>query len=360
MTIKRTKAFAAIVAALVVPALLATSPALAAPTGGSPGHHHPAPAPQAQLIASGLQGTTGSTIGPDGALYLTEGAIGQITRVDPRTGATSVYASGLPVSVIGIAGAIDIDFVGRTAYVLVSVVGDDATGPNGPGSSVDGIYRVDGPTSFTVVADIGAWSLANPPETDFFLSRGVQFALQATRSGFLVTDGHHNRLLKVSRSGEISEVATFGNTVPTGLAVDGRTVYLAEAGPVPHLPETGRILALSPRSPEPRVVAGGYSLMIDVEFGRCDVLYGLSQGDSPGDVPDGSPALGDSGELLRVNRDGTMTPVVSALDLPTSLEFVRDTALVVTLNGEVWRVDNVSGSPWKHGCRDGGRHSDDL
>jgi len=39
---------------------------------------------------------------------------------------------------------------------------------------------------------------------------------------------------------------------------------------------------------------------------------------------------------------------------------VRDTALVVTLNGEVWRVDNVSGSPWKHGCRDGGRHSDDL
>jgi hypothetical protein len=50
--------------------------------------------------------------------------------------------------------------------------------------------------------------------------------------------------------------------------------------------------------------------------------------------------------------------VVSALDLPTSLEFIRDTALVVTLNGEVWRVDNVSGSPWWHGCRGGGHHGD--
>ncbi|WP_411699581.1 ScyD/ScyE family protein [Conyzicola sp.] len=360
MTIKRTRAFAAIVAALVVPTLLATSPAMAAPTGGSPGHHPPVPVAEAHLIASGLQGATGSAIGPDRALYVTEGAIGQITRVDPRTGETSVYASGLPASVIGIGGAIDIDFVGRTAYVLVTVVGDDAPGPNGPGTSVDGIYRVDGPTSFTVVADIGAWSLANPPETDFFLSRGLQFALQATRSGFLVTDGHHNRVLKVSRSGEISELATFGNTVPTGLAVDGRTVYMAEAGPVPHLPETGRILAFSARNPEPRVIASGYSLMIDVEFGKCDVLYGLSQGDSPGVVPDGSPALADSGELLRVNRNGTMTPVVSELDLPTSLEFIRDTAFVVTLNGEIWRVDDVSGGPWRHGCRDGGRHSDDL
>ena len=67
------------------------------------------------------------------------------------------------------------------------------------------------------------------------------------------------------------------------------------------------------------------------------------------------------GELLRVNRNGTMTLVVGELDLPTSLEFVRNTAYIVTLNGEIWRVDNV-GSNGHHdrGCRDGGRHSDDI
>ena len=346
MTIKRTMTFAAVVAALVVPTLLATSPASGMPADrGS----------EATLIAEGLQGSSGSAIGPDGALYVPEAAIGAVTRIDLRTGAKSTYATGLPTSVIGVAGAVDVEFVGRTAYVLVSVVGDDAEGPNGPGDSVDGIYRIDGPNSFTVVADLGAFSLANPPETDFFLDRGVQWAFQATRSGFIVTDAHHNRVLEVSRSGIVTELVAFDNIVPTGLALDGRTVYMAEAGPVPHLPETGRIVAFDARNPQPRVVASGFSLMIDVEFGRCGVLYGLSQGDSPGMVPDGSPALGDSGELLRVNRNGTMTPVVDELDLPTSFQIVRGAAYVVTLNGEIWRVDNV-GSNGHHdrgkGCRD--------
>jgi hypothetical protein len=33
--------------------------------------------------------------------------------------------------------------------------------------------------------------------------------------------------------------------------------------------------------------------------------------------------------------------VVDHLDLPTSLHFIRDAAFVVTLNGEVWRIDGV-------------------
>jgi hypothetical protein len=41
-------------------------------------HSTTGPAP----LASGLQGAQGSTIGPDGALYVTEGAIGRITRID--------------------------------------------------------------------------------------------------------------------------------------------------------------------------------------------------------------------------------------------------------------------------------------
>jgi hypothetical protein len=56
-------------------------------------------------------------------LYVTEPAAGRITRVDPRTGATTTYASGLPRSIIGLGGAMDIAFIGRTAYVLVTLVG---------------------------------------------------------------------------------------------------------------------------------------------------------------------------------------------------------------------------------------------
>ena len=49
-------------------------------------------------LAEGLAGTQGSTVGPDGALYVTEGGSGSITRVDPWSGETTDFASGLPLN----------------------------------------------------------------------------------------------------------------------------------------------------------------------------------------------------------------------------------------------------------------------
>ena len=45
--------------------------------------------------------------------------------------------------------------------------------------------------------------------------------MQPFRGGFLVTDGQHNRLLRLSLDEGISEVVALGNVVPTGLAVRG-------------------------------------------------------------------------------------------------------------------------------------------
>jgi len=289
----------------------------------------------AYRLVAGQQGGAGSTIGPDRALYVTETAAGRVTRVDPKTGATTTFASGLPRSVIGIGGAMDVAFLGRTAYVLVTLVGPDVGG-----SDVVGIYRVDGPTSFTVVADIGAFALANPPATPFDVPTGVQYALETYRGRFLVSDGHHNRVLRVTRDGQITVLRAFGNIVPTGLEVRGRTIYMAEAGPVPHLPETGKVVAFRPRSTTVREVASGSPLLVDVEFGRRGRLYALSQGIFGGG-PAGSPAQPDTGALVKVNRDGHFTVVIDGLNQPTSLEFIRKTAYVVTLGGEVWKIKGV-------------------
>jgi hypothetical protein len=309
-------------------ALVAPAAAGATPRTGDPTAH--------RLVAD-LQGGSGSTIGPDGALYVTESAAGRITRVDPRTGATTTFASGLPtlIPAVGFGGPVDVAFLGRTAYVLVTLVGPDVGG-----SDVVGIYRVDGPDSFTVVADIGAFSIANPPETDFFVPSGVQYALQAYRGGFLVTDGHHNRVLRVTRDGQITVLRAFGNIVPTGLEVRGRTIYMAEAGPVPHLPEDGKVVAFRPNSTSVREVASGAPLLVDVEFGRGHRLYALSQGVGSGG-PEGSPALPNTGALVKVNRDGTFTVVIDRLNQPTSLEFIGRTAYVVTLGGEIWKIKGV-------------------
>jgi sugar lactone lactonase YvrE len=314
---------------LVLAALVAPSTASAAPRHGHATAH---------LLVTGLQGGSGSTIGPDGALYVTENAAGRITRVDPKTGATTTYASGLPklIPAVGFGGPVDVAFLGRTAYVLVTLVGPDVGG-----SDMVGIYRVDGPNRFSVVADIGAFSIDNPPATDFFVPSGVQYALETYRGGFLVTDGHHNRVLRVTRDGKVSVLIAFGNIVPTGLEVQGRTIYMAEAGPVPHLPENGRVVAFRPRSTTAREVASGSPLLVDVEFGRGQRLYALSQGVGSGG-PEGAPARPNTGALVKVNRNGSFTVVIDALNQPTSLEFIKNTAYVVTLGGEIWKIKGVS------------------
>jgi len=285
------------------------------------------------LLTSGLAGAVGSTVGPDGALYVTEGAVGQVTRVDPRTGAKTTFASGLPPSIVGFGGAIDVAFIGRTAYVLVTLVGPDVGGSN-----VVGIYRVNGPTSVTPIADIGAFALQHPPTTQFDVPTGLQFAFEPYLQGFLVTDGHHNRVLYVRLDGRISVFRQFGNIVPTGLSIAGVGVLIAEAGAVPHRPQDGKVVLLLPHFNGSIELASGAPLLVDVELGRGGRLYALSQGLFPAGAPPATPALPNTGSLVQAQWNGTFRTVAEELDVPTSVEFIEDNAYVVTLNGEIWKI----------------------
>ena len=212
-------------AAMIVP--LAASAAAPSPNPGTP-----------HLLASLPGGAaSGSAIGPGGALFVPQPATGEIWRIDPRSGAETLYASGLPTRFLGLpfGGVMDVAFMGSTAYALVSVVGSSFPADLVSCHPGIGIYRIDGPTRATVVADIGAFACANPPPPTFpiVVPTGVQYALEPFRGGFLVTDGHHNRVLYATLDGNVSILQQFGDAVPTGLAVSGNTVYLAEAGPGP-------------------------------------------------------------------------------------------------------------------------------
>ena len=85
---------------------------------------------------------------------------------------------------------------------------------------------------------------ASAPHRSSIYRDGVQFALQPVADGFLVTDGHHNRVLRVSseRARSRSRIQ-FENIVPTGLAVRHGTVFLSQAGPIPHDPATGKVVS---------------------------------------------------------------------------------------------------------------------
>ncbi len=302
----------------------------------------------AQFV-TGLQGASGSAVGPDGALYVTEGAVGEITRIDPWTGQKTTFASGLPPSWIGIGGAVDVAFLDGVAYALVTLVGPDLLSLFGaPANDIVGIYRMNGPDEFTVVADIGQFNVDNPPVTSYFIPTGVQYAMEPFRGGFLVTDGHHNRVLWVNLNGEISEFNVFGNVVPTGLEVHGNTVYMAQTGPVPHEPEDGIVWSFGPRSLSPVEVGSGARLLVDVEFGLGRRLYALSQGQWDGAFA-GSPAIPYDGSLVEVNEDGTFTVIADGLNLPTSVEFIGNTAYIVGLAGDIQKIENVSSPPFGKG-----------
>ena len=298
-------------------------------------------AAQAQL-ANGLAGSVGSTVGPDGALYVPESAIGRITRIDPKTGATATFAEGLPTKLpwAPLGGALDVAFHGNTAYALVTMVGADLGG-----NDVVGIYRVDAAGNHEPVADIGSFTIANPSPTQWFLPSGVQYAMEPWRDGFLVTDGHHNRVLRVTLSGDVSEFRGFGNIVPTGLEVQGNTVYMARMGANPHTPADGQVLAFGPRSASETLVASGAPMLVDVERGRGQTMFALAQGTWDG-VGEGSPAQAGTGSLVRVNGDGSFSIVADALNLPSSLEIIGNTAYVVTLAGEVWAIDTRARPPF--------------
>jgi hypothetical protein len=252
---------------------------------------HASAAPTATLLVAGLEGGSGSTVGPGGALFVTESLAGRISRVDPQTGDITTVASGLPTRILGFGGAVDVAFIGDTAYALVTLVGFD-------GSADVGIYRVDGPNTFAVVANIGEFSALNPPDTAFSVATGVQYAIEAFRGGFLVTDGHHNRMLRVTLDGVITELLAFENIAPTGLAVTGNTIFMAEAGPVPHLQENGKIVAsIQPRRPQPlwlQALRFLWTSNLAVGGGCMDFPRRF-----PGGLPPGSPALRVPARWLR-------------------------------------------------------------
>ena len=106
------------------------------------------------------------------------------------------------------------------------------------------------------------------PAAGLFITTGVQYAMQPFRGGFLVTDGHHNRVLRIDRNGTITPVVTLFHVVPTGLAM----------------------------------LARGASMLLDVERGPRGQIYTLSQGQWNGER-EGSPALANTGRLVVVHRD---------------------------------------------------------
>jgi hypothetical protein len=333
-----------------------------------------------ELLASDLKLVLGLAIGPDGAAYVplmgsggaTEvlnspfigpvnvGFTASIIRIDPTTGAQTTVATGLPSAADAghpesARGAADIVFMGDTLYYMTFFGGQPYGLPNNP----VGIYRVNSGGTHTLIADLGAFAVANPgpasdqddpmnphdgPPRDPF---GEPYDLEVRGNSFLVADAELNRILSVTLDGKISIAKQLENVVPTGSASANGTFFVSLLGPFPNLPSTGKVIAVNPTTGVTADVAGGVSNMIQVDFDGI-TLYSMNLGDQQDfDDPPGGPfwpAEPFTGAIWQVDVDqGRLIPKVTGFNLPIHMEIANDTAFVLTLTGELWKVENLSG-----------------
>ena len=116
-------------------------------------------------LVTGLAGGSGSTVGPGGALYVTERAAA-VSRgsIRERVPSRRMRAACRPPSSPRRRDGRRLPRRHRLC--------PRNSGRSRVGSDVVGIYRVDGLDDFTVIADIGTWSIDHPPATAFDVPSG--------------------------------------------------------------------------------------------------------------------------------------------------------------------------------------------
>ena len=133
--------------------------------------------------------------------------------------------------------------------------------------------------------------------------------------------------------------------------MDGNTIYMTEAGPLlstGRRNEIGKIVAFDAKSSAVSDVAAPAPDSSSTSNGAAARRSSASHRETSHPDEASGRQNRNTGRLLRVDGDGGFSTAASGLDQPSSLEIIGTTAYVVTLGGEIWKIDNISGPPYGH------------
>jgi hypothetical protein len=330
-------------------ALAFTAPS---PVSGKPVVVRGTPTPVITTYATGFNNPRGLKFGPDGMLYVAEGGtgggnstVGQCEQVPAPVGPYSGAATGGRISRVDsngvrttvtdqfpssqtsenlVSGVADVAFIGDTLYAITAGSGCSHGVPN----TDNGIFRIGGDGSITLVADLSAFQKAHPvahPEADDFEPDGTWYSMVAVRGSLYAVEPNHGELDRITTGGAISRVAdisaTQGHIVPTSVAYHG-VFYVGNLNTFPITPGASKILQITPGG-SVSTVATGLTMITGVAFDSRGRMYVLEN-----TVTAGFPTPGE-GEIVRITG-GKKEVIVSGLALPTAMTFGPDGALYVS------------------------------
>jgi hypothetical protein len=300
------------------------------------------------VAEAGIGGGTLSTVGlcdqvqPPVGSYL-GGATGRVVEI--VGGVAVAVADGLPSAeaspLIGgdKSGVADVAVFGDDLLAVVSGAGCS----HGHADANNGILKINGDGSTSMIADLSSWLLANPGARGTEVPRNPDYEPDGTWYSMVVADGriyavepNHGLLVSVRRdTGNVSLVndlfATFGDHTYTSLAVDRGDLYVGTLGQIvlqsgvfPPMPDFARsfeagIYRLS-QNGQAVQVANGLHAVLGVAFDRQHRLYALQ---SPIFIP-------GTGSFVRIDEHGQIETLVSGLVFPSSLTRGPDEAFYIS------------------------------
>lgn len=260
------------------------------------------------------------------------GPTGRISRID-RDGNRTTFASGFPSAINGFQdfqGVADVAFVGNKLFALVAGGGCSHASATIPA----GVAKVSRSGDWSMIADLSAWQAAHPvehPNPNDFEPDGSWYGMISSEGSLVAVEPNHGEIVRVdARTGQVTRIAdisaTQGHIVPTVVAERRGSFYVSSLGTFPGTTGSQKILRIS-RSGAISEVASDFTAVLGLDFDAAGRLYVLETGEAGG-----FPAPG-AGRVIRLDRKGNRVVIADGLFLPTGLRVGPDGWLYISNKG---------------------------